>query len=94
MTLRLGVVIEQIDDLDPETTIYGPTDRPLSPDSPVYVAVEGSPIPPGLVYLLEVSLARDAIETWSTWRSGRTPSVAEAVAAVVWYADHDAYLDA
>jgi hypothetical protein len=46
---------------------------------------------PGFVYLLEVELATDAIEVWSIWRDGRTPTLAEAVGAVIWYAEHDAY---
>jgi hypothetical protein len=46
---------------------------------------------PELVHLLEVDLAREAIEVWSEWRDGRTPTLAEAVGAVIWYAEHDAY---
>ena len=28
---------------------------------------------------------------WSAWRGGATPTVAEATAAVIFYAEHDAY---
>lgn len=92
MTQRLGDVLKSIDALDPEGTIYAPSHRPLSADSPVVVAIEGSPVPAGLKYLLEVAIADDVLEVWSAWRSGRVPSADDAVAAVEWYTDHDAYM--
>ena len=94
MTLPLGDVLGSLDGFDPQSTIYAPPNRPLSPDSPAYITVEGSPVPAGLSYLLEVVVAVDVIETWSRWRSGRIPTEQDLVAAVVWYADRDAYLPA
>ena len=84
----LGELLDSIDRLDPSLTIYAPAARPLSADSPAAVG-EGAD---GLVYLLEVALAVDAIEVWTQWRQGRQPSTADRIAAVVFYADNDAYL--
>jgi hypothetical protein len=42
----------------------------------------------GLRYLLEVALAREAIEVWRAWRPGR-PSLEDKLAAVTYYAEHD-----
>lgn len=39
-----------------------------------------------------IFLVREVIATWSIHRNGRVPNADEAVAAVVYYADHDAYL--
>lgn len=41
--------------------------------------------------LLEIFLAADVLEVWSEWRSGRAPTASEAIAAIEWYGDHDAY---
>ena len=88
----LGRLLVSIEDLDPDATIYASKSRPLSFRSRAVAAVEGSTIPEGLTYLLEVSLARDVIAAWSLHRNGRRPSPDDLVAAVVYYADHDAYL--
>jgi hypothetical protein len=45
----------------------------------------------GHEYLLEVDLAREAVEVWSDWRGGTTPTSEEAALAVIHYAEHDAY---
>ncbi|WP_300612273.1 hypothetical protein [Trebonia sp.] len=54
----------------------------------------------GVRHLLECSYARRFeadlvrrwfIEVWSEWREGRTPTLAEAVGAFIWYAEHDTY---
>jgi len=89
---RFGDVVQSLATRDPGLTIYTATTRPLSEDSPAVVVMEGEPIPANLAYLLEVSLAAEVLEVWSDWRAGRAPSPSEAVAAVEWYADHDAYL--
>lgn len=47
--------------------------------------------PAGLTYLLEVSLARDVLDVWTSWRNGAQPSPEEAARAVIYYAQHDAY---
>ena len=43
-------------------------------------------------YLLEVRLAREAVEVWLAWRPGRTPSLEDKLEAVTFYAEHDAWL--
>lgn len=43
------------------------------------------------MYMLEADLVKEVIEVWSEWGEGRTPALAEAVGAVIWYAEHDAY---
>jgi hypothetical protein len=45
-------------------------------------------------YLLEVEIAAEVLEVWSAWRGGAKPTPEEAVAAVIHYAAHDAYLPA
>lgn len=46
----------------------------------------------GMAYLLEVDLAQDVLKVWSDWRNGEQPTSADSVAAVVYYAEHDAYI--
>jgi hypothetical protein len=47
---------------------------------------------PGLSYVLEVFVAKEAIDVWSEWRSGQLPSPYEALRAVIHYAEFDSYL--
>jgi hypothetical protein len=35
--------------------------------------------------VLEVSIAREAVEVWEMWRPGQTPSLDDKVAAVIYY---------
>jgi hypothetical protein len=80
--------------LDPQATIFaerpwGQDCRAILVDDPVDdVSAERE----DMAYLLEVDLAREVLEVWSAWRNGRSPTPAESVAAVVHYAEHDAYL--
>ena len=46
----------------------------------------------GLRYLLDVRLAREAIEVWQAWRPGQTPSLEDKLQALTFYAEHDAWL--
>ena len=69
--------------------------RPWGPDSEA-VVVHGKHIvesvtAPGFTYMLEVDLAKEAVEVWSSWREGRIATLTEAISAVIWYAEHDAY---
>jgi hypothetical protein len=47
-----------------------------------------------MLYLLEVSLAREVLEVWTAWRDGRRPTISEACEAIIYYASNDAYLPA
>lgn len=46
----------------------------------------------GMNYFLEVHLAREMLEVWSAWRDNRRPSLADAVAASIYYAQRDAFI--
>jgi len=90
-------VIARLADLDEYATLFA--SLPWGPDSDATCAAEGTleagaALASGQVYLLEVSLARDVIETWAAWRNGRSPNADEAVAAVIHYAQTDAYMPA
>jgi len=87
----LGDVLDEIDKLDEEATIYV-TDGPVDDSTESLVLAEGEAPLPGFKYLLEVFLAKDVIDVWSKWRGGKRPSRAERSAAVAHYASHDAYL--
>jgi hypothetical protein len=75
-------------------TIYGRLPWAPSADA---VVLQGDETPPGLVtasghhYVLEVHLAIEAVEIWSEWRGGIIPTPEEAMQAVIYYAEHDAY---
>jgi hypothetical protein len=100
--LQVAIRAELIATLDaiPMPDRYGPAPtihakKSWTPDSEATVLYGersvGAVAAPGLVYLLEVDLAQEAIEVWSEWRDGQTTILAEAVGAVIWYAEHDAY---
>ena len=95
--MTLGEILDSLDALDEDLTINAPEARPLTADSPAVTAMEpddGS-MPPeavGLSYLLEIFLAKEALEVWSNWRGSRVPTTAERVEAIAYYADNDAYL--
>jgi hypothetical protein len=42
--------------------------------------------------VLMVQLAKEAIEVWSAWRGGKTPSRRDKFAAVMFYSQHDAFM--
>jgi hypothetical protein len=90
MTLRDAFA--RLDDFEDDETIFAASATPAA--RAVVAAADGSPpsSAEGLRYLLEVSLAREAIEVWRAWRPGRTPSLEDKLAAVTHYAEHDAWL--
>lgn len=91
--LSLAQLLDQLDELPDELTIYVCETNDLLPTTTAIARDEGDGSPaPGMRYLLEVALAKDAIKTWSAWRHGRPPSSQEKVEAVIYYAEHDAYL--
>jgi hypothetical protein len=73
-------------------TIFANRSSLLSPDSLAAAATADAGAPEGLTYLLEVYLAKEAVEVWSQWRQGRQPSLVEKCKAIIWYAEHDAYM--
>lgn len=48
----------------------------------------------GMHYLLEISLARDALRVWSEWRDGLEPTLDDKIKAVIYYAENDAFIPA
>jgi hypothetical protein len=92
MTLR--DVVARLDEVEDDETIFAES---ATPTAQAVVAVEtadgSSPSSAvGLRYLLEVPLAREAIEVWRAWRPGQTPSLEDKLEAVIFYAEHDAWL--
>lgn len=91
LVMRLGD-LDDGDRFEVGLSIYART--PWRPDSEaVALREEGveSFRHPGFRYLLEVAIARDVLEVWSSWREGRAPDAEEAAAAVIHYAENDAY---
>lgn len=90
MTSLLDVIFA-LASADQEATIYAA--RPFSPDSVATVCVEPEDgvAPAGLSYLLEVGLACEVLDVWEQWRNGKEPTPEEAVRAVIYYGEHDAY---
>ena len=88
---RLLDVMSALESADPRATIYVAT--PVAPHSEATVCVEPveSADPARLTYLLEVSLAREVLHVWTSWRNGRQPTPEEATRAVIYYAQHDVY---
>jgi hypothetical protein len=84
-------VIERLDEFEDDQTIFAES---ASPTARAVVEVEGASPAPELPYLLEVSLAREAIDVWQAWRPGRTPTLEDKLEAVAYYAENDAWLPA
>lgn len=63
------------------------------PDSEITTAADKlvEKYAPGKHYFLEVPTVIDVLEAWSDQRNGVEPSVAQAVEAVIFYAENDAY---
>jgi hypothetical protein len=93
--MNLGDLLETVDHLAEDATVFARP--PWSCETEAIAAVEGdanavAATDTGMIYLLEVALIRDVLETWSEWRDGRVPSRDERCDAVIHYATHDAYL--
>jgi len=76
-------------------TIFAQT--PWSSSSPAVVLCEEpldgrAPSMPTHAYLLEVDVAAEVLEVWSSRRSGQTPSPEEATEALIHFAAHGAHL--
>ena len=99
-SLTLAQVVQQLDGYDDELMIWARarTDMAdLTPDTEVVVGpqLEDDGVwwaERGLSHVLEVELAKEAIEVWRQWRDGAEPSAAQRWAVVIHYAIHDAYL--
>ena len=95
--MTLADLMEQLDSLDDDLTIYAEKNPDWSVNSLAVVLPEpdegGVPDEArGMSYLLEVFLAKEVVEVWSGGRAGRKPTVRDKCEAVIHYAEHDAYL--
>jgi hypothetical protein len=88
-------LVERIEELDIDSTIYAVRVGGWTPESPAVVAVEpedGS-VPSdveGMQYLLEVRVAREVLDWFRNLNNGRDPTPREATEAIIHYAVHDA----
>jgi hypothetical protein len=100
---KLLDVIDSLDELDDDDpynplAIYAPEGPDSREDDRAVVCAgdeEGTltcPEDHDLSEVLGVSTAREAIEVWSEWRGGRTPTPRDKFAAVMYYSSHDAFL--
>ena len=90
MTFR--EVIARLDELPGDETIFAASTAPGARAVVARERDDGAPPEPGLRYVLEVELAREAVAVWRRWRPDRAPSLDDRVAAVSYYADNDAWL--
>ncbi|MDQ5823872.1 MAG: hypothetical protein M3441_06610 [Chloroflexota bacterium] len=97
--MMLAEVLQQLDTLTDELTIYAEANPQWRPDSKAAahlnsggttqpINVDGAE----LEYLLEVDIAREVINVWRQWHNGQSPSANEMCEAVIYYATQDAYL--
>lgn len=92
--MTLAEAIERLEEFDADQIIYVVNTTPVSEAVVDYETDDGD-VPAsadGMRYLLEISLARDAIRVWSEWREGRQPTLDEKVQAVIYYAENDAFM--
>ena len=92
--LTLRDVIARLDDFTDDETIYAesPAASAQAVVAPEPENASGAAAVAGLPYLLEVATAREAIEVWRAWRPGQAPTLDDKLAAVIYYAEHDAWL--
>lgn len=97
METTLASLLDQIDELDDDRTVYA-SKRPTWSENSRAIACrepDDGPAPDaarGLTYLLDVDIAKGAIRVWSAWRGNIAPTTKDKVDAVIYYATHDAYL--
>ena len=78
--------------------IYAERGADAGRNSPAVVCPRGEggsptcPLDAKLSEVLSVALARDAIEVWSAWRGGVTPTPAEQFKSVMFFAKYEAFL--
>jgi hypothetical protein len=91
--MTLSELLDKLDGQDDEATIFVDRSAALNANSSAVVVNSdmGSP-PDWMSNLLEVYLAKEVLEVWAKWHDGRQPSLMEKCRAVIWYAEHDAYL--
>jgi hypothetical protein len=90
----LAEIVDQLEGFDSDAVIFA--EEPWQGDTRAMVVAadqdESMAEQQGLIYLLEVDLAREVLEVWSAWRNDRQPSLVDAVAAILYYAERDAFM--
>jgi len=77
--------------------IYAQRGADAGRKSPALVCPRGEgdsrkcPLDPSLTEVLSVGQAREAIEVWSAWRDGLTPSPEDRFRAVMFFSQHGAF---
>ena len=93
----LADVVASLDAMDPAARSCGGrtifAERPWCPESPAVVLEEGAlrgraPSMPSYAYMLEVAVAVEVLEVWSSRRCGTAPAPEQAADALVHYAAH------
>lgn len=95
--MTIEEILNKIDELDQKATIYAEAKPKWTCSSLAVVALEppDNSLPPeaaGMEYFLEVAISKEVLEVWQQWRQ-RIPSTDEKCAAVIYYAENDAYID-
>jgi len=85
-------VVQGLDELEDEGTIYTDGSSPAARAAVVTDASDEAAKAAGLRYFLEVALAKDAVLVWSEWRGSPQPTIDDKLMAISYYATHDAYL--
>ncbi|MGO1055277.1 hypothetical protein [Crossiella sp. CA198] len=92
--MTLGELVESIHECDEGSTIFVEDVPVLAPSTRAVLVPEEreDETPEGMRYLLEVFIAWEVLDAWSGQRDGAEPDSAQKFEAVIWYAEHDAYL--
>ena len=95
--MTLGEVLTQLEQYNNRSFILVPLGSILCPSTPAKLVVipedPGADLGvPGFDYFIEVYHAKDVLDTWRAWRNNRTPTAVEAIEAVVFFQENDAYL--
>src|SRR3954464_9709541 len=97
--MTLAELVQNLDSLSDELTIYAEADPQWRPESKTVVRLDSDQTTRSisadgaqLEYLLEVSVAKEVIVVWREWHNGQTPTVEEMCRALIYYSTHDAYL--
>jgi hypothetical protein len=86
-------LLNGIDDLDDDATIFVDRSAGLNANSPAAAEVSDmSESSEGMSRLLEVYLAKEVLQVWTEWRGGRQPSPEQRCRAVIWYFEKDSYI--
>jgi hypothetical protein len=88
----LAQIVAHLDEAGPDALMF--VEPPWHADSRAAVVAHDAETTrvDGLRYFLEVDLAREVLQVWSAWRDGRKPSLDDAVVAIIYYAQRDAFL--